>query len=77
MLCRACGEEMIASKYCSDCNEVIQSRCGSCKKEDEMSMHCHNSNNSNNNRHQKNHNMFSVGQYVVIVSNLAFLLNLA
>jgi hypothetical protein len=41
MLCRACGGEMIAFKYCSDCNEVIQSRCDSCKKEDETSMHSH------------------------------------
>jgi predicted RNA-binding Zn-ribbon protein involved in translation (DUF1610 family) len=41
MLCRACGGEMIALKYCSDCNEVIQSRCNSCKKEDETSMHSH------------------------------------
>jgi hypothetical protein len=41
MLCRACGGEMIALKYCSDCNEVIQSRCDSCKKEDETSMHSH------------------------------------
>jgi hypothetical protein len=35
------GEQMIAFKYCSDCDEVIQSRCCTCKKEDEMSMHCH------------------------------------
>ena len=41
MLCRACGGEMIALKYCSDCNEVIQSRCDNCKKEDETSMHSH------------------------------------
>ena len=46
MLCRACGEEMIAFKYCSDCKEVIQHICGSCKKEDEMSMHCHGRNNN-------------------------------
>ncbi len=69
MLCRACGEEMIAFKYCSDCNEVIQSRCGTCNKEDEMSIHYHN-------QHTKNLNSFSLGQCVLIISNFAILLNL-
>ena len=68
MLCRACGEEMIAFKYCSDCNEVIQSKCGNCKKEDEMSMHSHGRN--------KNHISLYFGQNVLIVSSFAMLLNL-
>lgn len=68
MLCRACGEEMIAFKYCSDCKEVIQHICGSCKKEDEMSMHCHGRNN--------NHINLNFGQCVLIVSNFVMLVNL-
>jgi hypothetical protein len=24
MLCRACGNEMIAFEYCSDCNDMLQ-----------------------------------------------------
>ena len=68
MLCRACGEEMIAFKYCSDCKEVIQHICGSCNKEDEMSMHCHGRNN--------NHINLNFGQCVLIVSNFVMLMNL-
>jgi plastocyanin len=30
MLCRTCGNEMIASEYCSDCNEAVKWRCSVC-----------------------------------------------
>jgi hypothetical protein len=68
MSCRACEEEMITFKYCSDCKEIIQYRCGSCKKEDEMSMHCHGRN--------KNQISLYFGQYVLTISNFVMLLNL-
>jgi hypothetical protein len=71
LLCRACGEVMIASKYCSDCNEVIQSKWGSCKKENYMSMPSHNQNNN------KNLNSFSLRHSVLIVANFALLMNIA
>jgi hypothetical protein len=41
MLCRACGQEMVAFEYCLHCNEVIHWRCGTCGKENEKSVHTH------------------------------------
>ena len=41
MLCRACGNNMIAFEYCSDCNEAIHWRCVTCKKENDRSVHTH------------------------------------
>ena len=71
MLCSACGEVMIAFKYCSDCNEIIQYKWGSCKKENDMSMHSHNQNNNN-----KNLNSFSLRHSVLILANFALLMNI-
>ena len=41
MLCRACGNEMIAFEYCSDCNEAIQGKCSVCDRQNEKSVHTH------------------------------------
>lgn len=41
MLCRACGNEMIAFEYCSQCNESIHWKCSRCSKENEKSVHMH------------------------------------
>ena len=39
MLCRACGGEMLATEYCSDCNEAVLWKCSSCEKENDKSVH--------------------------------------
>jgi hypothetical protein len=39
MLCRACGNEMIAFEYCDDCTEAIHWKCSICYKENEKSVH--------------------------------------
>ena len=39
MLCRACGGEMVATEYCSDCNEAVLWKCSSCEKENDKSVH--------------------------------------
>ena len=36
---RACGNEMIAFEYCSDCNEAVKWRCGVCDRQNEKSAH--------------------------------------
>ncbi|MFL6316313.1 MAG: hypothetical protein ACJ71K_17275 [Nitrososphaeraceae archaeon] len=41
MLCRACGNEMIAFEYCTHCNESIHWKCSICSKENEKSVHTH------------------------------------
>ena len=33
MLCRKCGNELVASEYCNDCNEIIHWRCIVCDNE--------------------------------------------
>jgi hypothetical protein len=38
MLCRGCGNEMIAFEHCLDCYEAIHWRCTSCQKENEKSI---------------------------------------
>ena len=43
MLCRACGNELLAFEYCPECNEAIHWKCSSCEKENEKSVHTHNS----------------------------------
>ena len=43
MLCRACGNELIAFEYCPECSESIHWRCSSCERENEKSVHTHNS----------------------------------
>jgi hypothetical protein len=45
MLCRACGNELIAFEYCPECNEAIHWKCSSssCERENEKSVHTHNS----------------------------------
>ena len=42
MLCKSCGEEMIAFEYCQNCNEAVHWRCSVCKKQNEKSVHTHN-----------------------------------
>jgi hypothetical protein len=42
MLCRACGNELIAFEYCFECNEAIHWKCSSCERENEKSVHTHN-----------------------------------
>jgi hypothetical protein len=44
MLCRACGNELIAFEYCPECNEAIHWKCSSssCERENEKSVHTHN-----------------------------------
>jgi predicted amidophosphoribosyltransferase len=39
MLCRACGADMIATEYCSSCNEAVLWKCTSCEKENDKSVH--------------------------------------
>jgi len=39
MLCRACGAEMVATEYCSSCNEAVLWKCSSCEKENDKSVH--------------------------------------
>jgi hypothetical protein len=39
MLCRACGAEMVASEYCSSCNEAVLWKCSGCEKETDKSVH--------------------------------------
>jgi hypothetical protein len=39
MLCRACGNEMTASEYCSSCNEAVLWKCSSCQRENDRSVH--------------------------------------
>lgn len=39
MLCRACGAEMLATEYCSSCNEAILWKCSNCEKENDKSVH--------------------------------------
>lgn len=39
MLCRACGSEMMASEYCSSCNEAVLWKCSSCHRENDRSVH--------------------------------------
>jgi hypothetical protein len=41
MLCRGCGNEMIAFEHCIDCHEVIHWICSICEKESERSIHVH------------------------------------
>ena len=41
MLCRACGNEMIAFESCPHCNESIHWKCSICSKENEKSVHTH------------------------------------
>ena len=41
MLCRACGNEMIAFESCPHCNESIHWKCSICYKENEKSVHTH------------------------------------
>jgi hypothetical protein len=41
MLCRACGNEMIAFESCPHCNESIHWKCSICAKESEKSVHTH------------------------------------
>ena len=33
MLCRKCGNELVASEYCNECNEIIHWRCIVCDNE--------------------------------------------
>jgi len=39
MLCRVCGNEMVAFEHCHDCNEAIHWKCSICYKENEKSVH--------------------------------------
>ena len=41
MLCRGCGNELVPFEYCADCNEAIQWKCSSCKKDNDRSIHVH------------------------------------
>jgi hypothetical protein len=43
MLCRGCGNELIAFEYCSKCDEAIHWKCSSCERENEKSVHTHTS----------------------------------
>ena len=41
MLCRGCGNELIAFEYCPECDEAIHWKCTSCERENEKSVHTH------------------------------------
>ena len=44
MLCRGCGNELIAFEYCPECDEAIHWKCTSCERENEKSVHTHTTN---------------------------------
>lgn len=43
MLCRSCGAEMMATEYCSSCNEAVLWKCSACEKENDKSVHTYHS----------------------------------
>lgn len=73
MLCRACGGEMVATEYCSDCNEAVLWKCSSCEKENDKSVHTYHPTTSESPKTSYPSSSAVVGTLVGIVSGLYML----
>ena len=73
MLCRACGGEMVATEYCSDCNEAVLWKCSSCEKENDKSVHTYHPTKSESPKTSYASSSAVVGTLVGIVSGLYML----